>query len=99
MLKEKLRACAEKSCLEFNKEIKLDSFEGLLVDYATEKKANGIIRGLRNGHDLQYETNLLYWNEDLGLSCPIVYFICDRSLSHISSSMVKEVNKLKKNGN
>jgi len=71
-------------------------FEGLLVDFATEKKVDAVIRGLRNGHDLQYEMNQQYWNEDLGLEMPIVYFICDRTLSHISSSAIRALKKVKK---
>jgi pantetheine-phosphate adenylyltransferase len=55
---------------------------------------HGIIRGLRNGHDLQYEMNQQYWNEDVGIKVPFVYFITDRALSHVSSSAIRSVNKL-----
>lgn len=55
---------------------------------------SGVIRGLRNGHDLQYEMNNQYWNEDLGIEIPFVYFITDRSLSHISSSAIRTIKKL-----
>ena len=73
------------------------SFCGLLADFV---KLHGnrycsVIRGLRNGHDLQYEQNQMYWNEDLGLTIPTIYFICDRNLSHISSSMIRLMNKMK----
>jgi len=53
-----------------------------------------IIRGLRNGDDLQYEMNQQYWNEDVGIEIPFVYFITDRSLSHVSSSSIRTVNNL-----
>ena len=53
-----------------------------------------IIRGLRNGNDLQYEMNNQYWNEDVGVKVPFVYFITDRSLAHVSSSAIRSVNKL-----
>ena len=86
--------------------IKLIHFTGLLVDFVKELetgrnggkpiKVDAIIRGLRNGHDLQYEQNQQYWNEDLGLIIPIIYFICDRKLSHISSSVLRQLDKLKK---
>src|SRR5438105_3900949 len=39
-------------------------FKGLLVDAIKDFNFNAIIRGLRNGHDLQYEMNNQYWNED-----------------------------------
>jgi pantetheine-phosphate adenylyltransferase len=53
-----------------------------------------IIRGLRNGHDLQYEMNNQYWNEDVGIEIPFVYFITDRSLAHVSSSAIRSLDKL-----
>lgn len=76
--------------------VKVVSFTGFLVDEVKKQDAHAVIRGLRNGHDLQYEMNQQYWNEDLGLEVPIVYFICDRSLSHISSSMFRAVQKIKR---
>lgn len=71
-------------------------FNGLLSNVVKTLKPDALIRGLRNGHDLQYEMNLQYWNEDLGVDCPIVYFVCDRKLSHISSSAIRELESLKK---
>jgi pantetheine-phosphate adenylyltransferase len=56
--------------------------------------ANAIIRGLRNGNDLQYEMNAQYWNEDLGVEIPFVSFITDRTLAHVSSSGIRTVEKL-----
>ena len=76
------------------KNCKVRCFSGLLVDFVKKVKADAVIRGLRNGHDLQYEMNQQYWNEDLGLEVPVVYFICDRTLSHISSSACRAMYKL-----
>jgi len=81
--------------------ITLTSYEGLLVDEITRLNERGtpisaVVRGLRNGYDLQYEQNLQYWNEDLGLDIPTVYFICDRALGHISSSAIRGVKNMKK---
>lgn len=55
-----------------------------------------VIRGLRNGDDLQYEMNQQYWYEDLGLEIPVVYFITDRTLSHISSSAIRQIESIKR---
>jgi len=79
----------------FHNEIELVSFKGLLVDFVSERKGDAVIRGLRNGHDLQYEMNQQYYNEDLGLEAQTIYFICDRSLSHISSSAIRALAKIK----
>ena len=78
----------------------LDS--GLMVDAISDwekmsgSKISAVLRGLRNGHDLQYEMNLQYWNEDLGLKVPVVYFVTDRKLAHISSSAIRALRGVKR---
>lgn len=73
----------------YDDKVEVLSFGGLLVDFVKTRPIDAVVRGLRNGADLQYEQNLQYWNEDLGLLIPTIYFICDRNVSHISSSMVR----------
>ena len=75
--------------------VKTLEFSGMLNDLIKEHNFCAIIRGLRNGDDLQYEMNQQYWYEDLGVEVPIVYFVCDRSLSHISSSAIRAISKIK----
>ncbi len=70
-------------------------FSGLLLDLAKKYKATAVIKGLRNGTDLQYEKDQQYWNEDLGIEIPTVYVICDRRWSHISSSALRALQKFK----
>ena len=78
-------------------------FSNLLVDaiesFSHQYNIVAVIRGLRNGSDLQYEMNQQYWNEDLGLKIPVVYFITDRSLSHISSSAIRGIERVKNTSN
>jgi len=76
-------------------QVETREFSILLVDFIKNTNACAVIRGLRNGSDLQYEQNQQYWNEDLGLNIPTIYFICDRKLSHISSSTIRAVNMIK----
>ena len=76
------------------------TFNGLLSEYLKEAQKKGleycaIVRGLRNGYDLQYEQNQQYWYEDLGIKIPIVYFITDRKLGHISSTAIRAINDAK----
>jgi pantetheine-phosphate adenylyltransferase len=76
----------------------VESFVGLMVDHIKlisrpDWRITGVIRGLRNGYDLQYEMNQQYWNEDLGLTVPIVFFITDRKLAHISSSSIRAIGR------
>jgi len=81
------------------KDVDVFVFDNLLPELLKHKKVDAVIRGLRNGMDLQYEQNLLYWYEDLGMKIPVVYFVCDRNLAHISSSAIREIDKIKKQNN
>jgi pantetheine-phosphate adenylyltransferase len=78
------------------------AFVDLLVDVINDYNKNhpeepitAIARGLRFGYDLHYEQNMQYWNEDLGLTIPVVYFISDRSLAHVSSSAIRQIEKIR----
>lgn len=76
-------------------------FTTLLVDFIEKLKSEGtevsaVIRGLRNGSDLEFEKTQQYWNEDLGIKIPTIYFVTDRTMSHISSSAIKAVGKFQK---
>ena len=82
----------------FGDRIIVRAFTGLMVDHVatltrTEWQPSALIRGLRNGDDLQYKMVQQYWNEDLGISVPTVFFITDRRLAHISSSSIRAVAK------
>ena len=70
-------------------------FDGLLVDVINRWGVTAVIRGLRNGTDLEYERTQQYWNEDLCIKVPTICFITDRKLVHISSSAIRMVKKLK----
>lgn len=74
-------------------------FDGLLTSFIKKLDDDGchvsaVVRGLRNGQDFEFEKTQQYWNEDLRLSVPTVYFICNRNLTHISSSAIRQVRLL-----
>jgi len=75
--------------------VEVHCFDGLLADYVKETKAHAIVRGLRSSNDFEYEKVQQYWNEDLGIVVPVVYFMSDRKLTHISSSAVRMIEKMK----
>jgi pantetheine-phosphate adenylyltransferase len=81
---------------KYGKKVQVVKFMTTLPEFAVDKNAVAIIRGLRSGVDLETEKAQQYWYEDLGLTIPIVYFICDRGLTHISSSAVRAVAKSRK---
>lgn len=81
--------------LEDEGKIEFEPFNTLLVEFIVLKQAHAVIRGLRNGTDLEFERTQQYWNEDLGIIVPTVYFVCDRKLVHISSSAIRVVEAFK----
>ena len=71
--------------------LRAEAYEGLAVDYAREKKACAIVRGIRNEADFAYETGMGLANKHLAREIETVYLYADPGLSFISSSLVKEV--------
>jgi pantetheine-phosphate adenylyltransferase len=76
-------------------DIIVDSFDGLLVNYAREQKANILIRGVRTNSDFEYETNLANVNKLLAPEIETIFIPAKPELAIVSSSMVKEIHKWK----
>lgn len=73
-------------------------FEGLLVDYMRLHNIQFIVRGIRNGVDFEYESNMFAINKMLDLDdIEAVFILSPTSMSNISSSMVKEIARLSNN--
>ena len=73
--------------------VEVDSFEGLLVDFARNKNANIIIRGLRAVTDFEYELQLAQTNRELYSKVDTVFLVTSIQYSYLSSSIVKQVAK------
>lgn len=71
--------------------IKVDSFNGLLVDYAKQQKAGVIIRGLRAMSDFEYEFQLALMNRQLAPEIETFFIVTDPKYSYVSSSSVREI--------
>ncbi|KIL50360.1 phosphopantetheine adenylyltransferase [Jeotgalibacillus alimentarius] len=71
--------------------IKVDSYQGLLVDYAREVGANVIIRGLRAVSDFEYEMQITSMNRVLHNDLETFFIMTNNQYSFLSSSIVKEV--------
>ncbi|MDF1506704.1 pantetheine-phosphate adenylyltransferase [Robertmurraya sp. DFI.2.37] len=71
--------------------VKVDSFHGLLVEYAKDIGANAIIRGLRAVSDFEYEMQLTSMNRFLNHEIETFYIMTNNQYSFLSSSIVKEV--------
>ena len=76
------------------KNIEVDQFDGLLVEYAEKKGAVSIIRGLRALSDFEYEFELALMNRHLNSSVDTIFMMTDEHYSFIRSSLVREVARL-----
>lgn len=74
--------------------VEIDSFDGLLVDYAAAKGASLIIRGIRAVSDYEYELQMALMNRRLNPGIETVFLMAHENYSFISSRLVKEVIKL-----
>lgn len=73
--------------------VKVDSFEGLLVDYAKHRNAQVVIRGLRAVSDFEYEMQITSMNRLLNDDIETFFIMTKNQYSFLSSSIVKEVAK------
>lgn len=74
--------------------IEATEFEGLLVDFAREKDASLVIRGLRAVSDFEYELQMAQMNHELSSEIETIFLVPDSHLSFISSSLVRQVASL-----
>ncbi|WP_019414405.1 pantetheine-phosphate adenylyltransferase [Paenisporosarcina sp. TG20] len=73
--------------------VKVDTFSGLLVEYAKSVNAHAIIRGLRAVSDFEYEMQITSMNRVLDKSIETFFIMTNNQYSFLSSSIVKEVAK------
>ena len=71
--------------------VKVISFDGLLVDYMREIDANIIIRGLRAVTDFEYELQMSQTNRKIAPQVDTIFFTTSLEYAYLSSSIVKEV--------
>ena len=76
--------------LKDRKNVEVDSFDGLLVDYAVEKNSNVVIRGLRALSDFEYEFQLALMNRKLNRNVQSVFLMTDYKWFYTSSTIIKE---------
>lgn len=79
---------------DLGKRVQVDSFEGLLVDYAERVGAQVIIRGLRAISDFEYEFQMAMMNRELKPNIETLFMMTGESYFYISSRLVKEVVSL-----
>jgi pantetheine-phosphate adenylyltransferase len=74
-----------------DKRVEVQSFDGLLVEFAKQVGANVIVRGLRAVSDFEYEFQMALMNRNLGPHIETVFLVPAFDLTYLSSSLVREV--------
>lgn len=94
---DKVDVNADKLDLQVLKYRQFENFKGFLTDYLNSKEAHchvTLIRGLRNGDDLDYEVNQLRFMEDMKPDLKIIFITCNQEFEHISSSAIKNLDRI-----
>jgi len=74
--------------------VEVDSFSGLLVDYARARQATVLVRGLRAVSDFEYEFQMALMNRRLDEAIETVFMMPREDYAYVSSRLVKEVASL-----
>ncbi len=74
--------------------VSVESFDGLIVDYARKKDAGAMIRGIRMLSDFEYEFQMALTNRKLAQDIETVFLMPHESYAYLSSRLIKEVASL-----
>ncbi len=74
--------------------VEVDVFDGLLMDYARQKKARVILRGIRAISDYEYELQMALMNRKLAPEIETVFMLPGEKYSYLSSRLVREISQL-----
>lgn len=89
-VEERLRLIRES--VKGYKNIELESFDGLLVDYVKGKGGSAIVRGLRAVSDFEYELQMALMNRRLDTKIETVFMMPSEEFTFLTSTVVKEVS-------
>ena len=78
------------SCKDFPN-VKVVSFEGLLIDAMEKLQADAVLRGLRAFSDFEYELQMALTNRSMLNTCETIFMMPNANTSFISSHMIKEI--------
>jgi len=79
-----------KQALKGEPNVEVDTFDGLLVDYAVKRKSGVIIKGLRALSDFEYEFQMALMNRKLNRDIQSIFLMTDYKWFYISSTIIKE---------
>lgn len=76
------------------KNVSVDHFSGLLVDYVAQKDIQAVVRGLRDSSDAPIELQMARLNREMQPACETLFLAAAGKYSHVSSSFVREIARL-----
>lgn len=80
--------------LKGKRNVEVDAFDGLLVDYVIQMKSNVILRGLRALSDFEYEFQMALMNRKLNRDVQSIFLMTDYKWFYTSSTIIKEAASL-----
>ncbi len=83
-----------KAALKDIKKVRVDSFSGLVVDYARRTNVRIILRGLRMISDFEYEFQMALTNRNLNKDVETIFMMPSEEFSFVSSKLIKETASL-----
>ena len=89
------RASMAQTAIKSIANVSIQPFSGLIMDFCTRHNANAVVRGIRNLTDFDYEAQMAAMNRKLAPQVETVFLLPDANLACISSTLVREISKLK----
>lgn len=83
-----------RSAVKRYKNVEVDMFDGLLVEYARKKKATSLVRGLRAISDFEFELQMALMNRKLDSTLETVFLMPNEKYTYLNSSIIREIARL-----
>ncbi len=81
----------KKATRSLGKRVRVESFDGLVVEYARRKKVNAMIRGVRMISDFEYEFQMALTNRKIANDIQTIFLMPHESYVYISSRLVRQL--------
>lgn len=94
MFNDKERVAMIRDVFKSHRNVSVDVFDGLLVEYARKKKAKVLVRGLRAVSDFEYEFQMALMNRKLAPKVDTVFLMPHARYTYLNSTIVREVARL-----
>ena len=94
MFSEEERLSMIRACTKKYRQVEVDSFDGLLMEYARSRKAVAVVRGLRAISDFEFELQMALMNRKLEQDVVTVFLMPNERYTYLNSTIVREIARL-----